>query len=67
MSTRTIIGTLLFAALGWGLAGCYDDPVATLHEAGEYKGPEDPLLDRLAEDTELRSELASRVEQQTDR
>lgn len=49
------------------LAGCYDDSEVTVHEPGEYKGPEDPLVERLATDTALRSELEERVARQTDR
>jgi len=49
------------------LAGCYEsaDDV-TLHEPGVYKGPEDPLGERLG-DGALQEELANRFRGQTDR
>ena len=58
---------LLGAAAALSLSGCYEDTSATLYEAGEYKGSEDPLLDKLASE-ELRQQLNARFEQvQTDR
>ncbi len=67
MRVRTFFGPLVAGALALGLAGCYGDGEITLHEAGEYKGPVDPLVDRLANNEQLRDELQARVDQQADR
>jgi hypothetical protein len=44
-----IIPALVLAFAGLTLAGCYDtDPVVKLHKPGEYKGPTDPLIKKMA-------------------
>lgn len=49
------------------LGGCYESAEdVTLHEPGVYKGPADPLGDKL-DDTELQDRLESRFQGQTDR
>ncbi|PWG62256.1 hypothetical protein DEM34_13020 [Spiribacter halobius] len=58
------------AALGLtalALAGCYESPDdVTLHEPGVYKGPSDPLRNKL-DDGELQQSLEQRFSGQTDR
>lgn len=41
------------------LAGCYEEPIATVYEQGVYKGSPDPLLDKL-EGEELQAQLEQR-------
>lgn len=67
MSVRTFFGPLLASAFALGLAGCYGDGEITLHEPGEYQGPKDPLVERLATSEELRNQLQARVGMLTDR
>lgn len=59
---------LLLAAplLALGLAGCYESTGVTMHEPGEYKGAQDPLHDKLADDAH-REQLNARFDGQTDR
>ena len=48
------------------LSGCYESTSVTLYEPGEYKGKQDPLLEKL-EDSELRQDLDQRFAGQRDR
>ncbi|MCS3904173.1 hypothetical protein J2T55_002208 [Methylohalomonas lacus] len=49
------------------LGGCYESPDVTLHEPGEYKGPDDPFLEKAA-DPEHQEQLQQRLARgQTDR
>lgn len=49
------------------LTACYDDVGVTLHEAGEYKGPEDPLVNA-SRNTAHKERLRKRLDMvQTDR
>lgn len=49
------------------LTACYDDVGVTLHEAGEYKGPEDPLV-KASMSTAHKERLRKRFDMvQTDR
>lgn len=49
------------------LAGCYESAGdVTLHEPGVYKGPADPLGQKL-DNAELQEQLAQRFRGQTDR
>lgn len=42
---RNTLALIVVGALGLGvLAGCYDEPGATVYEPGKYKGTNDPLL-----------------------
>lgn len=42
---RNTLVLIVVGTLGLGtLAGCYDEPGATVYEPGEYKGTKDPLL-----------------------
>lgn len=43
MNKKGALAAALLAVLAL-LAGCYEDPNATLHEPGQYKGKLDPLL-----------------------
>lgn len=56
--------TIVLAAAAWlgalALLGCYEPPGVTLYEPGVYKGADDPLLDKLA-DEELQQALEARV------
>lgn len=53
--------------LALALAGCYESPDdVTLHEPGVYKGPSDPLGNKL-DDDELQQALEQRFRGQTDR
>lgn len=51
--------TLAAAAvvLAAGLAGCWDSTEVVVHNPGEYKGPQDPLL---AQSASARSETLSK-------
>ena len=49
-----------------GLAGCYESTGVTMHEPGEYKGAQDPLHDKLADEAH-REELDARSDGQRDR
>jgi hypothetical protein len=46
MMKRMLAVSLLAGAAVW-LAGCYDEPGATVYEPGVYKGDHDPLLDKV--------------------
>ena len=60
----TMAAGLLLAAL---FGGCYQSPLITLHEAGDYRGSPDPLRSRL-KNFELQKQLEKRLVQvQTDR
>lgn len=49
------------------LGGCYESPDVTLHEPGEYKGQDDPFLEKAA-DPEHQEQLQQRLARgQTDR
>lgn len=52
--------------LALGLAACYESPGVTVHEPGEYKGAQDPLHDKLAEESH-REALDARFDGQRDR
>lgn len=59
---------LLLAAplLALGLSGCYESTGVTMHEPGEYKGAQDPLHDKLADESH-REQLDARFDGQRDR
>jgi len=58
----TLFGTLLVITVG-----CEVQTDVNLHEAGQYKGTKDPLLD-VASTQEFRTKLQERLQQvQTDR
>ena len=52
--------------LALGLAGCYESTGVTMHEPAEYKGAQDPLHDKLADEAH-REELDARSDGQRDR
>ena len=52
-ATRTVAAVVLVA----GLAGCWDSTEVTVHNPGEYKGEQDPLL---AQSASARSETLTR-------
>lgn len=60
---RLLLATTLLAL---GLTGCYESVGVTMHSPGEYKGAQDPLLDKL-DDEALREQLDARFAGQTDR
>lgn len=49
------------------LAACYESPGVTLHDPGEYKGQQDPLVSKLDGDSELGEKLDGRFDGQRDR
>lgn len=57
----------LIASSALMLSACYEAPDLTRHEAGVYKGKEDPLLSKLESDGELREQLDQRFDGQRDR
>lgn len=46
MRRQELTGILLAAAGMLALAGCYEETGVTVYEAGEYKGSQDPLLEK---------------------
>ena len=44
MTIRNAILTAATVVLATGLAGCWDSTDVTVHNPGEYKGEQDPLL-----------------------
>jgi len=46
LNKARVLGLGLLCAAG--LAGCWEDADVTVHEPGEYKGSEDPLLNQQA-------------------
>ena len=64
MMKRTMAAATIVVA--FALSGCWESGEVTIHEAGEYKGPQDPLL---SQDASERAEtLAQRFAlSQTDR
>ncbi len=44
MTIRNAILTAATVVLAAGLAGCWDSTEVTVHNPGEYKGEQDPLL-----------------------
>jgi hypothetical protein len=62
--TAALVAALLISL---PVFGCYESVGVTWYEAGEYKGPRDPLLNKLKTD-ELQRQLADRFRDvQTDR
>ncbi|MFP4252770.1 MAG: hypothetical protein ACLFRM_09055 [Guyparkeria sp.] len=61
MKRMTLPALMLLAA--FALAGCYEDTTPTQYEPGVYKGADDPLLDKLESDDDLRNQLDERFEQ----
>ena len=64
MMKRTMAAAVIAAA--FAVSGCWDSGEVTIHQAGEYKGPQDPLLSQDASERE--ETLAQRFAlSQTDR
>ncbi|MBL38044.1 MAG: hypothetical protein ACNS61_04635 [Candidatus Wenzhouxiangella sp. M2_3B_020] len=63
----TIPRILFIALAALALVGCYESPDVTLHEPGVYKGEQDPLVKKLANDDELQAQLEQRFDGQRDR
>ena len=57
MTFKNATLTAAAAVLAGGLAGCWDSTEVTVHNPGEYKGPQDPLLTQSAS---ARSETLSK-------
>lgn len=60
--TRRCAWTVLLAPTLLALAGCYEEVTPAYYEPGEYKGEQDPLLNKLE-----RRELQTDLEQRFDR
>ncbi|MEX2575137.1 MAG: hypothetical protein WD382_00625 [Halofilum sp. (in: g-proteobacteria)] len=60
MTVRAPWAVLLVPAL-LPLAGCYEELTPAYYEPGEYKGEQDPLLDKL-EHREMQDELEQRFD-----
>lgn len=64
---RKLITLLLLVGATVLLGGCYEDMDVTLHEPGEYKGKQDPLLAKMQKQ-KLQQTLEQRFKTgQTDR
>ncbi|HMB38435.1 MAG TPA: hypothetical protein VKO85_05090 [Wenzhouxiangellaceae bacterium] len=64
---RTIPRILILTVIALALAGCYESASVTRHEPGVYKGEQDPLVNKLANDDGLREQLDQRFDGQRDR
>lgn len=64
---RTIPRILILSVVALALAGCYESAGVTRHEPGVYKGEQDPLVNKLANDDGLREQLDQRFDGQRDR
>lgn len=64
---RTIPRILVLTVVALALTGCYESAGVTRHEPGVYKGEQDPLVSKLANDEGLREQLNQRFDGQRDR
>lgn len=58
---------LFISLVALALTGCYESAGVTRHEPGVYKGEQDPLTKKLANDGDLREQLDQRFDGQRDR
>jgi hypothetical protein len=64
---RIIPRILILTVVALALTGCYESVGVTRHEPGVYKGEQDPLVNKLANDDGLREQLDQRFDGQRDR
>jgi len=64
---RTIPRILFLTLVALALVGCYESAGVTRHEPGVYKGEQDPLVGKLANNDDLREQLDQRFDGQRDR